>query len=351
MQPYVQRSPKSLMAAASLAVDSFALAGLLADAVSSRGDVDGILLGSVRDFQRSARVTDATDRPTEVRECVSLLRGHVCATSALSFYDAAGCVDEDALARLLAAADAPMLGWFVARRASPLTPSVRETEVWARLQQRASRLGLSPPLFGLIGSDQPADGQPFSTQFVFWAPQPDAPQQLPTALPVTVLNVGGAPGHRGPEPSALPSSWHPLLDGAAGTDAAAPWRALEAAAVHGAEQTRVAFESALERATALCLEVERADDALHASRERARLKAAELEEELARETLSDDDATLATAAVELRDTDAPQTAYEPPPVLLSDVTAAPVGAPSILDEILADERQPAAGTQQAALQY
>ena len=330
------------MAADSLAVDSFALAALLADAVSSTADVCGVLLGSVR-VQRSARVTDATDRPTEVEASVSLLRGHVCAASALPFFDAAGRLDEEALASLLRATDgAPMLGWFVARRASPLTPSMRETEVWKQLQRRATHLKLPPPLFALVCSDHPTDGQPFSTQYVFLAPQPDAPQQPPTALPVAVLNVGAA--RRAPEASALSAGWHPLLDsGAAGTDATAPWRALEASAAQGAEQTRGAFEAALQRATALCLEVEAADDALHASRERARLSAAALDEELAKETLSDDDALLTAGAVELRDSDAQPTAYEPPPVLLADAAA-----PSILDEILADERS---GTQTAALQY
>jgi len=306
---------------ASLAVDGYALAALLADAVSSTGDVDGILLGSAR-VQCSSRVTDATDRPNEVLSTVLLLRGHVCSASLVSWYDAAGAVDEDALARLLRAADdAPLLGWFVARRASPLTPSARETEVWRSLQRRAARLALPPLLFALVSSDQPADGQPYSTQFVFFAP-PEAPQQTPSPLPVTVLNVGSArSARRVPDAPSPSTGWHPLLDGTAS------WRALEAAAAQGAEQTCGAYEAALQRATALCLEVERADDALHASRERARLSALPLDD-----ALSEDEAHAALDAVEL------PTADEPPAVLLSAAdTAAPVGVPSILDEILADE--------------
>lgn len=316
---------------ASLAVDGYALAALLADTVSSTADVDGILLGTAR-VQCSSRVTDATDRPTEVLSTVSLLRGHLCSASLVSWYDAAGVVDEDALARLLHAADAPLLGWFVARRASPLTPSARETEVWRSLQRRAARLAQPPPLLALVCSDQPADGEAFSTQFVFFAP-PEAPHQPPTPLSVTVLNVGSArSARRVPDAPSPTTSWHALLDDTA------PWRALEAAAAQGAEQTCGAYEAALQRATALCIDVERADDALYASRERARLSALPLDE-----ALSEDEAHAAPDAVEL------PTADEPPPVVLSADTAAPVGVPSILDEILADEAP--AADRASALQY
>jgi hypothetical protein len=138
------------------------------------------------------------------------------------------------------------------------------------------------------------------------------------------MNVGSArSARRVPDAPAPSTAWHPLLDGTA------PWRALEAAAAQGAEQTCGAYEAALQRASALCLEVERADDALHAIRERASLSALPIDE-----ALSEDEAH-APDAVEL------PTADEPPAVLLAAETAAPVGVPSILDEILADEAKSA----------
>ena len=317
------------MTVASLAVDSYALSSLLADALQSTCDTAGLLLGDTR-VQRSACVTDDTDRPAEVETRCAVLRSHLCSTAVLSLADAAGQVDEDALASLLNAADGPLLGWFVSRRASSLTPSVRETEVWRQLCRRATRLGTSPPLFGLVCSDQPTDGEPFTAQYVFLAPS----EPHPTPLLVSVVNVGVA--RRLPEAPAPSSGWHPLLNGPSGSgDATAPWRALEAAAELGAEQTRSAVESALERAAALCLEVERADDALHASR--ARRNAAE-HDELATDapvSLSDDDEALGVEATEMPH----PAAYEPPYVLLSDAGPTPLSAPpsSILDEILAGE--------------
>ena len=317
------------MAAASLAVDSYALSSLLSDALTSTCDVAGLLLGDTR-VQRSACVTDDTDRPVEVETRCAVLRSHLCSTAVQAFFDAAGCVDEDALATLLSAADGPLLGWFIFRRASSLTPSARETEVWRQLSRRATRLGTPQPFFGLVCSDQPADGEPFTAQYVFLAPS----EPHPTPLPVSVVNVGSVAPRRLPEAPAPSFGWHPLLNGPAGSDdAAAPWRALEVAAALGAEQTRNAVEAALERATALCLEVERADDALQASRERVRRIAAEHDELDAPVSLSDDESLAAEA------TKMPHpAAYEPPPVPLSDAEAAPLSAPlSILDEILAGE--------------
>ena len=319
--------PPERMGTASLAVDSYALSSLLADALQSTCDVAGLLLGDTR-VQHSACVTDDTDRPVEVETRCAVLRGHLCSTALLSFFDAAGSVDDDALASLLNAAGAPLLGFFVARRASSLMPSARETGVWLQLSRRATRLGMPQPLFGLVCTDQPLDGEPLTAQYVFLAPS----EPHPTPLPVSVVNVGNAP-RRPPEPPVPSAGWHPLLDGS--VDSAAPWRALEAAAVLGAEQTRNAVEAALERATALCLEVERADDAWQVSRERVRRNATEPEKPAADVSLSDDEA-LAAEATELH---APHPGvYGPPSDLLADGEVAhPIAPPSILDEILAGE--------------
>ena len=319
---------------ASLTVDSYALSSLLADALQSTCDCDGLLLGDTR-VLRSACVTDDTDRPAEVETRCSVLRGHLCTTALLSFYDAAGAVDEDALASLLSASGGTLLGWFGARRASSLTPSARESEVWRRLVLRAARLGTPPPLFGLVCSDQPADGEPFTAQYVFMAPS--RASQPPTPLPTSVVNVGSVAPRRLPEAPAPAAGWHPRLDGSAGSgEATAPWRALEAAAALGAEQARSAVETALARATALCLEVEQADDALQASLERMRRSASEHEAKNAPLSLSDDDDALAPEAIELHSAAPHPAAYEPPPVTLSEAPL-PRSAPSILDEILAGE--------------
>ena len=334
---HVVNVPPERMATASLAVDNYALSSLLADALQSTCDLSGLLLGDTR-VHRSASVTDDTDRPVEVETRCSALRGHLCSTAVHSFFDAAGCVDEDALTSLLNAADGPLLGWFVARRASSLLPLARETAVWRQLSRRATRLGMPQPLFGLVVSDQPLDGEPFTAQYVFLAPS----EPHPTPLPVCVVNVGSAP-RRPPEAPAPSAGWHPLLEGS--DDAAAPWRALEAAAALGAEQTRNAVEAALERATALCLEVEHADDAWQASRERARCNAAEPAELATDASLSDDEA-LAAEATELHASH--PAAYEPPSVPLADADTAPPSAPpSLLDEILAGEQQ----GEHAALQH
>jgi hypothetical protein len=164
---------------------------------------------------------------------------------------------------------APLVGWFVARRATPLTPSLREAVVWRALQQR-NTAAASPsssavpltPLFGVFGGEQPLSGEPFSSTYVFFAPGGQG------ALPLSILNFGRAAPPRAAAPQLAPPSWHPLLDGDAGAlDAVAPpppWRALEAAAHAGAAQARAAFDAALARGEALCREVEAADDALQA---------------------------------------------------------------------------------------
>ena len=51
--------------------------------------------------------------------------GYVCAPATPSFFDAAGVVDEARLRALShARSDETCLGWFVARRATPLAPSL-----------------------------------------------------------------------------------------------------------------------------------------------------------------------------------------------------------------------------------
>jgi hypothetical protein len=176
---------------------------------------------------------------------------------------------EAAFARLASASDgAGVVGWLVARRATPLWPSQREAAVWRALRQQLC--ALASPLFAVVSGEQPLTGEPFSSQYVVFAAPGGADEGLqPQPLPCTILNYGrGAPPRTAASGAAHAPldepRWHPLMDGGAADGE--PWLALERAATASAASTRVAFDAALERATALCLDLERAEDELHARR-------------------------------------------------------------------------------------
>jgi hypothetical protein len=190
-------------------------------------------------------------------------------------------------ARLLRASDgARVVGWFVARRGTPLLPSQRETAVWRALQRRAADGAGPAPLFAIISGEQPEAGEPFSSQFLFLA----APACLPLA--VRVLNYGAAAPPRARADAPAAPRWHPLLDGDG--DAAASWRALEATAVANAATARSTLEAALGRAALLCQDVERADDVLQ-----ARLAELRLQREAALEALEPCHSEVGTSGEEL----------------------------------------------------
>lgn len=201
------------------------------------------------------------------------------------------CTVSDArLDALVADSSATLVGWFVSRRETPLSPSQREAAVWLALQRRAQRLHAPPPLFAVLSAQQPRGGEPSSTQYAFFAP-PDDAHVAPQPLGVVVNNHGSAPQPRD-APSPLASAlWHPVLEGVGGGGA---WGALEASAAHGASKMRATFEAALERAEQLCLEVERADDELFMQRERflARIRRG-------RETSGDHTSLLSDAGVDV----------------------------------------------------
>jgi hypothetical protein len=367
---------------ASVSIDGYLLAALLTDCCAARGDFDGLLFGT-EGVRRTTRLTDETDGarlrrvhvratrrhrcwcghrrrsphftrvhavPVAVEERYVHARSYVCATELCAFYDGAGSVDgasshsvrvvcahgrgvraltssrarrfaEARLAALCrAGGDAPLVGWFVARRGTPLAPSMREAAVWRALQQRAAAAAPPPssasasatpstPLFGVLGGEQPLSGEPFSSTYVFFAPggQP---------LPLSILNYGRAAPSRAAPPQLAPPSWHPLLDGDGGAldDAASPspWRALEAAACASAAQARAAFDAAVARGEALCREVEAVDDALQARL--ARLRSAD-----------------EAAAAALTPLPEPETQPEPEPAV--GARSADVAAGALLEEL------------------
>ncbi|PKA50582.1 hypothetical protein AXF42_Ash013797 [Apostasia shenzhenica] len=116
------------------------LSSILQRFASSSGDVDGLLFGH---FTRLPPPDPHDDDPSSssyatassgaASSLSAVITGYFSSGSPMSFYDSIGRIDSHSLRRAAAAADddrRPLLiGWFSARRRSPLRPSMREVSV------------------------------------------------------------------------------------------------------------------------------------------------------------------------------------------------------------------------------
>eukprot|EP00877_Chromochloris_zofingiensis_P001496 jgi/Chrzof1/11347/Cz05g33080.t1 len=116
------------------------LAALLTSALTGEKACDGLLFGTIRKTV-TTQAHDETDA-LMVEDNVCQILGSLCCCSTMSFYDAAGNINDTKLAQLIASqphtsspSDPPIVGWFSYRPSTPLQPSMRDVAITASLQQ------------------------------------------------------------------------------------------------------------------------------------------------------------------------------------------------------------------------
>ncbi|CAN1142127.1 hypothetical protein LINPERPRIM_LOCUS25859 [Linum perenne] len=153
-----------------VAISGPTLASMIHRFSSAIGDVDGLLFGHITHLAPTLsddipQTSSSFDSP----ELVATITSFICPNSTLSFYDPLGRIDSLSLQRLLAAANPDrhrkhLLGWFSARRRTPIRPSMREfavthclstkSELSSPIENAESLLNLAPCLFLLFSTPQ-----------------------------------------------------------------------------------------------------------------------------------------------------------------------------------------------------
>lgn len=109
---------------------------------ASNADCDGLLFGHVQSIS-SLNLADNDDEVGVREDLVATITGYSSSGFIQTFYDAAGRVDQAKLAKLVGERDSrdqdPLIGWYIARRNTPLRPSLRESAVTARLRASETR--------------------------------------------------------------------------------------------------------------------------------------------------------------------------------------------------------------------
>ena len=148
-------------AAPSVSISGVLLGAMLHEAVRARGDVHGLLFGSVTTHEDRAALSDQSDGAgaTRVRR-ETTLQAYVCGDRDTRFYRADGGLDAAVLAQLCDGAPGPLVGWFMARSNAPAArPSLRDAAVHERLcAWRAGAGGSAWPLVFLLISPQLSSG-------------------------------------------------------------------------------------------------------------------------------------------------------------------------------------------------
>ncbi|KAJ6299833.1 hypothetical protein OIU76_020761 [Salix suchowensis] len=110
------------------------LSALMHRIATSLGDVDGLLFGHATRLTPSTLTDDNTPQNPD-SDLVATITSFFCPNIPLSFYDSLGRVDSVTLHRLVSStthqsnsssSSSNFLGWFSARRKSPIRPSMRE---------------------------------------------------------------------------------------------------------------------------------------------------------------------------------------------------------------------------------
>lgn len=118
---------------------------------TSNADCDGLLFGHVQSIS-SLNLADNDDEVGVREDLVATITGYSSCGFIQTFYDAAGRVDQAKLAKLVGERDSknqdPLIGWYIARRNSPLRPSMRESAVTARLRTSENCLPALPDNVG-----------------------------------------------------------------------------------------------------------------------------------------------------------------------------------------------------------
>lgn len=122
------------------------LAMIMQRFTTSNADCDGLLFGHVQSIS-SLNLADNDDEVGIREDLVATITGYSSCGFIQSFYDGAGRVDQAKLTKLIGDRDSknqdPLIGWYIARRNSPLRPSMRESAVTARLRTSEN---CAPPL-------------------------------------------------------------------------------------------------------------------------------------------------------------------------------------------------------------
>uniref|UniRef100_A0A2C9V9T6 Uncharacterized protein n=1 Tax=Manihot esculenta TaxID=3983 RepID=A0A2C9V9T6_MANES len=187
---------------------------------SSLGDVDGFLFGHVTHIAPSTLSDDSpqTSSDSDSPQLVATVTSFLCPSSPLSFYDALGRVDSSSLHRFLSPqTHHQFIGWFSARRKTPIRPSMREFSVSRSLSTNSqlsfpiknseNPIKLSPCIFLLFAT--PLQDQLIHTH-EYRAYQFRVSTQSFEPKSIDIVNIG--PAFRGHYGSFSPNSPFPMLN-------------------------------------------------------------------------------------------------------------------------------------------
>ncbi|XP_019446373.1 PREDICTED: BRISC complex subunit Abro1-like isoform X1 [Lupinus angustifolius] len=199
-----------------IAISGPTLASLIQRFSTSPSSIDGLLFGHVTQLtplNLSDDSADSADSPTLLATVTGFL------SSPSSFFDSSGIVNPSSLRRLLHHHNCSLLGWFSARRKTPLRPSMREFSVTASLSS------LSQFSSSIKNATKPSNFDP-CVFLLFASPSVDHNTHIHTheyrayqfrgtgnsfeAKSIQVINIG--PAFRGHYGSFSPNSMFPALD-------------------------------------------------------------------------------------------------------------------------------------------
>eukprot|EP00245_Coleochaete_scutata_P009662 TRINITY_DN3233_c0_g1_i1.p1 TRINITY_DN3233_c0_g1~~TRINITY_DN3233_c0_g1_i1.p1 ORF type:complete len:334 (-),score=47.15 TRINITY_DN3233_c0_g1_i1:622-1572(-) len=215
----------------SVSISGAALASMMTMLTESRGDFDGIVFGHMS-RRVVASIGDDSDMPVTREQRTAVLTGFCSSGRLLSFYDAVGVLDPTSLTDLMSTREGlgdPPIGWFVARRNSPLRPSMREIGVTHHLRTLPPSDGTivpssSPCLLFLLSAsaDERKATHSYDYRVFQHLASPLGPRLEPK--PLQVLNIG--PDFRGHYESFAPISPFPDLTSPAGRGGDSPGQGL-----------------------------------------------------------------------------------------------------------------------------
>ncbi|KAK7260020.1 hypothetical protein RIF29_25723 [Crotalaria pallida] len=206
-----------------IAISGPTLASLIQRFSTSPSSIDGLLFGHVTHVtplnlsDDSATTTDSPDSST----LLATVTGFLSSPSISSFFDSSGTVNPSSLRHLLLHHNntSSLLGWFSARRKTPLRPSMREFSVTASLSshnQFSSQIKNSPqpsafnPCIFLLLASPKADHTAHIHTHEYRAYQFRSARASFEAKSIDIVNIG--PAFRGHYGSFSPNSMFPSLD-------------------------------------------------------------------------------------------------------------------------------------------
>ncbi|CAL0306253.1 unnamed protein product [Lupinus luteus] len=203
-----------------IAISGPTLASLIQRFSTSPSSIDGLIFGHVTQLTPLNLSDDSADSP-DSPILLATVTGFLSSPS--SFFDSSGTVNPSSLRRLLHHHNSSLLGWFSARRKTPLRPSMREFSVTASLSS------LSQFSSSIKNATKPSNFVP-CVFLLFASPSVDHNTHIHTheyrayqfrgagnsfeAKSIEVINIG--PAFRGHYGSFSPNSMFPALDCEAG---------------------------------------------------------------------------------------------------------------------------------------